>query len=615
MILFTVPPNRICKKVKYFYRFMSISSSSLAQSLDITEENNHHSPDYVELRRNMHNLATSGNIDQSLHFFNFMRKVPGKPTIYDYNALLNCYLKSKNVCLHDISALQLEMMRLQLQPNLPTFNTLLKGLNLVGESKVALWVIMIMCKYGFALSFSSLSTLLRKFLDSMELVDAMNVLELMLEFDYVPTEPKAILLVNSLSKHGMIQDGCFVFFKLLGKGYFQSPYFYNPILWSLCKSDQTDGALALFCCVKKKGLVHNECSYTALVYGLCKRGLFCEAFRCLKVMEAESGCYLNAKTYTTIIKCLCDYGRVNESLCLLGEMEKKGCEPDIVTYNIVLRALSQKNMVLEIHDLYETLYEKGISPDRYTATAVSGLLKRGSLGIARNCIRDIVSSGIKVDVAVYNVYLSCLCYAREPGELLSFHRSMIQDGIEPNNITFNTILKCFCEEKTFDEAIEFFEWVKWPEKRPDLVSFNTILSSACKLGDSSMVQRVVDLMENKGVKLNVVGFTCLMQYFGNVGNVSDCLKVFEHMILYGPHPSVVTVNTLMVSLCKNHELEAAYQVFSNLKSYGLAPDSRTYNILMQAAKNQREYFLLADLERKCMMEKRSQMNQVQKWLD
>lgn len=259
-------------------------------------------------------------------------------------------------------------------------------------------------------------------------------------------------------------------------------------------------------------------------------------------------------------------------------------------------------MVLEIYNLCESLYGKGMTPDRYTATALSGLIKRGSVGIALNCIQDIMSSGIEVDVAVYNVYLYCfLCYAREPEGLSTMVRSMIQDGIKPNNITFNTILRAFCEDKLLDKALEFFEGVVWPEKRPDLVSFNTILSSACKIGDSSVVQRVVDLTEYEGVKLNVVGFTCLIQYFGNVGNVSDCLKVFEHMITYGPHPSLVTVNTLLISLCNNGEVEAAYQVFSNLESYGLESDSRTYNILLRAVKNQREHFLVADINRKFMV--------------
>nr|XP_043607717.1 pentatricopeptide repeat-containing protein At1g62680, mitochondrial-like [Erigeron canadensis]XP_043607718.1 pentatricopeptide repeat-containing protein At1g62680, mitochondrial-like [Erigeron canadensis]XP_043607719.1 pentatricopeptide repeat-containing protein At1g62680, mitochondrial-like [Erigeron canadensis] len=641
MSLFAVPTKKLCKKVKSFSQFMSFcsTSSSVVKSFEIAEYNNLHCQDYGDLRGKMQSFAMYGDVQNSLEVFRSMRMLSGKPKIYDYNAMLDCYLKSKNVCLHDISALYWELKTVRLDPNAITFNTLLKGLSILNESKASLLVVLEMRNHAFIPSFSALSIVLRKCLGFMELVDAISVVNLMLELNYIPTEPKFALLIKSLSRCGMTRDACLVFFKLLEKGCFQSAYIYNPILWSLCKSDQIKGALALFCFLTKKGLVHNVCSYTALVYGLGKKGLFKEISRCLMIMEAEPGCYPNVKTYTTFVKSLCDYGRIKDALVYLGKMEKLGCNPDVVTYNIIIRALSRQNMVLEkgvspvqytatalstllkrgnigvAHSplldnptlYFNTLYEKGISPDRYTATALSGFLKRGSLGVARSIefarrlLQHIVSSSVDLDVAVYNVYLYCLCHARKPKELSSLFECMIKNGIKPNNITFNIILKWFCEVKSMDEALEFFERVEWPEKGLDLVSFNTILFAACKMDDSSMFWRIIDLMEKKGIKLNVVGLTCLMQYYCNTGKIDDCLEVFEYMISHGPLPSVVTVNTLMASLCKNHLLGAAYWIFCNLKNYGLSPDARTYDILIRAAVNERNYLLVTELESKRRM--------------
>ena len=77
----------------------------------------------TELRSNMQNLAKScGGITKALQAFCLMRT--GKPTVYDYNSLVNCYLKSENVCLHDLSDLYTEMNTLGLYPNATTFNTL-----------------------------------------------------------------------------------------------------------------------------------------------------------------------------------------------------------------------------------------------------------------------------------------------------------------------------------------------------------------------------------------------------------------------------------------------------------------------------------------------------------
>ncbi|KAL4583008.1 hypothetical protein LXL04_007572 [Taraxacum kok-saghyz] len=416
----------------------------------------------TELRSNMQNLAkSSGGITKALQAFRLM-----KPTVYDYNSLVNCYLKSENVCLHDLSALYTEMNTLGLYPNASTFNTFLKGLNLLGESKNALWVTTEMCNYAFTPSFTSLSNLLKKCSDSMDLEEAITVLDLMMR-------------------------------------------------------------------------------------------LFKEASNCLNKMATDACYYPTVRTYTTVIKCLCDNGRIQEALSLLSQMEKRGLNPDIVTYNIILRALSNQNMVDEIFDLFQTIYQKDIPPDCYTATALSGLLKKGNLVIARSLLRDIVTCASDIDVAVYNVDLYCLISCFKFKEVSSLIKRMRKKGIEPNNITFNTILKGFCESKPMDEALEYFKSLK----NPDLVSFNTILSTACKKGDIQMVKMVIDLMGNEGFELNVVGFTCLMVYYCNVGEINDCLDVFEHMISCGPTPSMVTINALMFGLCKNGELEAAYCTF------------------------------------------------------
>lgn len=544
----------------------------------------------------MQNLAKSGGITKALQAFRLMKSAA--PTVYDYNSLINCYLKSDNVCLHDLCVLYSEMETLGLYPNASTFNTFLKGLNLLRESKIALWVTIEMCNYAFTPSFTCLSNLLKKCSGSMELEDAITVMDLMMELNYIPTEPQVILLINRLTKCGMTNKACCLFHKLLDKGYFPSPYIYNPIIWSLCKSDQINPALAFFCSLKKKGLVQNVSSYTALVYGFCKQRLYKEALNCLNTIATDGCCYPNVRTYTTIIKSLCDNGRIQETLSLLGQMEKRGLEPDIVTCNIILRALSNQNMVHEVFDLFQTIYQKDLSPDCYTATALSGLLKKGNLGIARSLLRDIVLGGIDMDVAVYNVDLYCLVSCFKFKEAFSLIKRMRKKGVEPNNISFNIILKGLCESKPMDEAQEYFQSIKGP----DLVSFNTILSAACKKGDEKKVNWVIDEMENEGFELNVVGLTCLMIYFCNVGQINDCLDVFELMKSKVPGPSMVTINTLLFGLCKNGELELAHRYFCELECDGFSADLITYKILINASMNKGDDLKVEELQRKCSRE-------------
>ncbi|CAL5359061.1 unnamed protein product [Camellia sinensis] len=554
----------------------------LQQVWDFHEEGESYESCYGELQKRMQGYATSGCIKEAIETLNFMRNVPGKPTVYDYNALIHCYSKSKHVLLEELVGVYVAMKRFGPYPNASTFNTLLNGMLSHGNIKDVFIIAEEMCTSGFIPSFSFLSKLLKKSLKSGYLIDALRVFKLMLRLDYCPAEPNLNLLIVCLSKAGMITEAFFVFSVLLERDSFRGAYSYNPILWALCKSGQSYTALALFYSLKKKGLAHNVCSYTALVYGFSRERLWEEAFRCLAEMQTCS-CKPNVITYTAVVKFLCDDGKIEEALGLLDKMEKEGCDPDLVTYNIILHKLCHQSRVAEIGELVRVIDQKGLYPDPFTHAALAGgLLKGGKIGVATKFLLDIISRGCTVDVVIYNIYFNILCHENRSSESLSLLRSMMEIGFRPNNVSYNTILKGFCKDN-IDEALELFDHIEWGVNGPDIVSFNTILSAACKQGNSPMIRRIFYRMEYEGIKLNVVSSTCLIQYFCMVGKIPEGLKLLEAMTSNGPSPTIVTFNTLMSSLCKNQLLGIALRIFKYLKGTGLLPDMIAYNILIRAS--------------------------------
>ncbi|KAK9273310.1 hypothetical protein L1049_018117 [Liquidambar formosana] len=424
----------------------------------------------------------------------------------------------------------------------------------------------------------------------------------MQNYAYSGCVQEALETLDSM-RAGMIRRACSVFSDLLGKGCFGSAYPCNPILWALCKAGQSDTALALFCLMKKKGIVPNECSYTALVYGFSREGLWEEAFHCISEMKIDR-CKPNVRTYTTIIKFLCDYGRIEEARGLLVEMENEGCHPDLVTYNIILRELSQQYRERDIIALIGDIDQKGFSPDPYTHAALAGgLLKAGKIGTVKELLLDTISKSSgengessEIDVAVYNIYFHSLCHEHRSEEALSCLRSMIESGFRPNNVSYNTILNGYCRENRFDEALELFDHFDWIENGPDLVSFNTILSAACKQGNYSMVQRVLYRMGYNDAKPNVVNSKFSIQYFCTVKKIS-VLKLLGSMMRNSHAPNIVTVNILLNILCKNGLLGIAHQAFRDFRNNGIFLDMTSYNILIHASIRKGNKLLLDQLLR------------------
>ncbi|KAE8056434.1 hypothetical protein FH972_013209 [Carpinus fangiana] len=583
MLLCTVPTanysNRICKIVRFF---VSFSSSCALRTIDFVEESSTHDCDYIKLQRRTQNYATSGHFRKALETLSSMRNAPGKPTVYDYNSLMYCYLRSRNVLLEELVEVYLGMKRFGPAPNALTFNVLLNGMLSLGNLKDMFFVANEMCGSGFVPSFTMLLKVLKKSLELGSLDCSLGVFRLMLRLEYFPTEPVLNLLISLLTKARMIREAYSVLSALLGKGYFCSVYSYNLILWALCKSGQSYAALELFCLMKKKGIVQNVCTYTALVYGFGREGLGVDLFRCLNIMQSD-GFKPNLRTYTIIIKFLCDAGRVEEALEYLDRMEREGCDPDLITYNIILRELCHQDKVGKICELVQVIDQRGFSPNPYTYAALAGgMLKVGKIGMAHKILLDVIARGCTLDVAVYNIYFNCLCCDYRSREALSLLKSMMEDGFTPSIVCYNTILKGFCRENSIEEALELMDSFEWENKGPDVVSFNTILSAACKQGNSSLIQRILFRMEHEGVELNVVSSTCLIQYFCTVGKFSECLKLMEYMMRNGPTPTTIALNMLLDKLCKSGLLRSAHGIFEYLRNTACVPDTTSYNILIRA---------------------------------
>ncbi|XP_068657667.1 pentatricopeptide repeat-containing protein At1g09900-like [Aristolochia californica] len=446
---------RICRKEQFFCPILSFSALS-TERIDDSEESfvfdgsrNSSQSDHLcnsTLLHDTRKVAASDFLRTAVSTLNLVGDIFGKPTIYDYNAILYNYLNSKDACAGEALKLFDDMKNFGICPNALTFNILLNGLLKLDKLEDTLFFAEAMCRSGFRPSFSSLMKLFKKSLGSSTLLHSFNVMEFMLRLDYVPTERSSNLLISDLCGVGKVSEAYFVFSILTDKGFFPTVYTYNPILLGLCKAGQSFVALAVLTSLKKKGFPLNVYSFTALVYGFSREGLYDEAYRILNQMQAEA-CKPNVVTFTTVIKFLCDDGKVEEALCVLDMMEGGECHADLITYNIVLHALFSECNILKACDIVGIMDKKGFSPDCFTFSAVvGGLLKSGYTGPANRFSLEYLAQGYGMDVVAWNVFIHALCRGIGSSNALCILKKLMKEGFVPTNVTYNTILNGFCKE-------------------------------------------------------------------------------------------------------------------------------------------------------------------------
>jgi pentatricopeptide repeat protein len=104
------------------------------------------------------------------------------------------------------------------------------------------------------------------------------------------------------------------------------------------RCDRTDEAFALFEEMKQAGIVANAVTHTTLLKGLCNSGKLIQAHRHLVSMQAE-GIEANSRTYDTLLRACARHGHAKLARALFAGILKHQLSPSQTSYECYIRAL------------------------------------------------------------------------------------------------------------------------------------------------------------------------------------------------------------------------------------------------------------------------------------
>lgn len=172
---------------------------------------------------------------------------------------------------------------------------------------------------------------------------------------------------------------------------------YTTIMTSLAKCERFEEALSVSDRMRSSGCEPDTMFYNSLINVLGKAGHLFEASQVFRVEMPRNCVSHNLATYNSMISILCQYGRDDDALDLLKEMEAQGCNPDLQTYQPLLRLfLSRRGHGDAVNYLLSELANKsglGLDLDTYTLL-IHGLCRVGETDWAYRLYDQMVGSEI-----------------------------------------------------------------------------------------------------------------------------------------------------------------------------------------------------------------------------
>ncbi|GFY93265.1 pentatricopeptide repeat (PPR) superfamily protein [Actinidia rufa] len=430
-----------------------------------------------------------------------------KPGTHSYNFLLNVLVDGNKLKL--VESVHTMVFSREIEPDVSTFNILIKALCKAHQIRPAILMIEDMPNYGLAPDETTFVTIMQGYTEEGDLEgavrvkranvdEAMEVLNQMLSRDCSPNSVTYNTLISTLCKENQVERATEFVHVLTRKGILPDIYTFNSLIQGLCLTRNRKAAMELFNEMKNKGCQPDEFTYNMLIDSLWSRGRLDEALGLLKEMES-SGCARNVVIYNTLIDGFCKNKKIEEEAEeIFDQMELQGVSRNLVTYNSLINGLCKSRRVEEAAQLMDQMIMEGLKSDKFTYNSLlSYFCRAGDIKKASDIVQTMASNGCEPDVVTYGTLIQGLCKAGRLEIASRLLRTIQMKGMALAPQAYNPVIQALFNRKRSNEAMRLFREMEEKGYPTDAVSYKIAFRGLCSGGGpiGEAVEFVVEMTE------------------------------------------------------------------------------------------------------------------------
>ncbi|KAL0349870.1 UNVERIFIED_CONTAM: putative pentatricopeptide repeat-containing protein, mitochondrial [Sesamum radiatum] len=433
----------------------------------------------------------------ALYLFDKMRQLGAPVNEITMSIAVNCYCLLNRV---DFGfAILGTFFKRGWEPDATTFNTLIKGLFLVGEIAEAeklfkkllseklcepdeiMYLIVLngLSKAGHTLAARDLLG----FFENMSCKPNVYAYNTVIDGGKISPDVWTFnILVDAFCKEGMVEEAENVLEIMMQRNICPDIITYDALIDGYCLRGQMGKAKRVLNTIADSGLKPSIISYGSLINGYCKQGRVDEAWHLFMEISCK-GLQHDTVNYNTMIHGLFCKGRFADGWKLFNDMQARSVMPDLQTYTILLDGLCRTQQIAQAFSFLCMMEDTGVNPNIIAyAIVIDGLCKGGKLEIARHLFNQLPSKGLQPDTQIYSIIIGSLCRGGLTEDAKALLSEMEKSGCAPNSATYDVMIQGFLKRNELQNAMPLMEEMY---KRGFLV-------------DSSTASMLLDQLQGKG---------------------------------------------------------------------------------------------------------------------
>ncbi|KAK2367629.1 pentatricopeptide repeat-containing protein [Trifolium repens] len=348
----------------------------------------------------------------------------------------------------------------------------------------------------------------------------------------------------------------------------------NLLMYALCRKSRSDLALQIFQEMDYQGCCPNRDSYLIVMKGLCQDKRLHEATHLLYSMFWRISLKGNGEDiviYRTLLDALCDDGKFDEAVEILGKILRKGLKSPKRCYSRL--DLSQcgngKDAEVTKRWIHEALVRGSVpSTASYTAMAID-LYEEGKIDEADKVIIEMKNKRFKPNHSIFEAKVAALSKVGKVDEAIKvIEEDMVEVNCLPNAKVYSILLKNLCN--TVGNSMLVLESLNKLSKKvncmADKETYSILLEMLCRERKYLEATQLLEQMSIKSYWPCANGYNLLIEGLCSLGRQYEAVMWLEDMISQGKLPEISVWYSLASSFCNPEMMKVSSEIFNRLRS-------------------------------------------------
>lgn len=400
-------------------------------------------PDQITFNTLIKGCCKVKDFDNSLNYFNEMKKYMLKPNRITYNSLMDLAVKIPDMAkaLFFVEQMQAD----DIAPDGFTYSILLNGLKLNNSSR--------------ELVLASLENILR----------VINSNEIKLDEVFFNS------ILDVCSKYDLFDKLQFFYHLMKAKKVNESSVTFSILIKSFGKNGDFGYAYELYEKMLKCGMNVNEITYGSILDACSKTGQMDKAMKIYENFK-NAKMSMNSIVFTTIMKGFLKADRFDDALSFFESIRcHKQLTGMIITYNCALDCLVRKGDISSAVKLFreiDHLYKADLIS---YSTIIKGICATPRKIEALDYLKRMLNSDIESDISVVNLFLDSCATHTDYKTAISAYQFVMTKNIQPNEITFGVMIKVYGFAHELQKAFDLLDLMAVFKINPSIVIYTNLI--------------------------------------------------------------------------------------------------------------------------------------------